>query len=123
MTGAARSRRVSEGTRSMTTPAQDGPRDPINAGPSPGSWHVYILLCRGGKYYVGVTNDLNRRWTEHNAGRGGHYTQCNPPLRVVYTERFPTRAEAEARERQLKGWTRRKKQALIEGDLTRLKRL
>ena len=55
--------------------------------------------------------------------RNGHYTRTNPPLRVAFTELHPTRASAEVRERQLKRWTRRKKQALIAGDLALLKRL
>ena len=87
------------------------------------AWQVYILRCRDGSYYIGVTGDLERRCEEHFSGRGGHYTKCNPPVELVYTERFPTREQAEARERQLKGWTRRKKEALIVGDLDLLKRL
>ncbi|MCE5327323.1 MAG: GIY-YIG nuclease family protein [Planctomycetaceae bacterium] len=86
-------------------------------------WYVYILLCCDGAYYVGVTIDLERRCTEHFTGRGGHYTKCNPPLRLAWHESHPTRAAAEARERQLKGWTRRKKEALIAGDLALLKRI
>ena len=88
-----------------------------------GAYWLYILLCRDGKYYVGVTNDLNRRYAEHFSGNGGHYTKCNPPIRLVYTEQFPSRQQAEARERQIKGWTRRKKAALIAGDLALLKKL
>ena len=88
-----------------------------------GGWTVYILLCRNGAYYIGVTNDPRRRWDEHREGRGGHYTKCNPPVRIVYTEQYPSGAQAEQRERQLKGWTRRKKQALIAGDMDCLKRL
>jgi predicted GIY-YIG superfamily endonuclease len=86
-------------------------------------WFVYILLCRDGAYYVGCTHDLERRMDEHFAGRGGHYTRCNPPIRLLYQEGFPKRAAAEARERQLKGWTRAKKAALIAGDPARLKAL
>ena len=86
-------------------------------------WHVYILLCRNGAYYVGVTNDLERRIDEHFSGRGGHYTKTNPPTRLVHSEEFATRSEAEQRERQLKGWTRCKKEALIAGNLTLLKKL
>jgi len=86
-------------------------------------WHVYILLCRNGPYYVGVTNDLKRRCQEHAAGRGGHYTKQNWPARLVYAEQFSSRAQAEPRERQLKGWTRAKKAALIAGDLSLLKKL
>lgn len=87
------------------------------------TWTVYILLCRNGAYYIGVTNDLARRCAEHRTGRGGHYTKCNPPIRLVYTEQFPSKRQAQTRERQLKGWTRAKKAALIAGDLDRLKRL
>lgn len=88
-----------------------------------GAWHVYILLCRDGAYYVGCTNDLSRRWQEHCTGRGGHYTRGNPPVRLLYSEQFPSRQTAEARELQLKGWTRPKKEALIAGDMARLKAL
>jgi predicted GIY-YIG superfamily endonuclease len=87
------------------------------------TWSVYVLLCRNDSYYVGVTNDLSRRLDEHRTGRGGHYTRCNPPVRLVYREAFPSRNQADARERQLKGWTRRKKQALIAGDRSLLKKL
>jgi putative endonuclease len=86
-------------------------------------WHVYVLLCRNGAYYVGVTNDLARRCDEQFARRGGHYTRCHPPTRRLYTEPFPSRALAGARERQLKGWTRRKKTALIAGEVALLYRL
>ena len=87
------------------------------------AWCVYILLCRDGRYYVGATKNLARRCGEHFTGRGGHYTKCNPPIRLVYTEQLPSREQAEVRERQIKGWTRRKKDALIAGDLKLLKRL
>jgi predicted GIY-YIG superfamily endonuclease len=86
-------------------------------------WWVYILLCRNGTYYVGLTNDLARRWEEHQSGRGCRYTKGNPAVRVVYSEQFSCRAGAEARERQIKGWTRRKKQAVVANDLRLLKRL
>ena len=86
-------------------------------------WYVYFLQLRNGDIYVGSTNDLKRRTSEHFAARGGHYTSSNPPARLVYTESFATRAGAEKRERQLNRWTRRKKEALIAGDLDLLKRL
>ena len=87
------------------------------------TWAVYIRLCRDGSYYVGLTGDLPRRMAEHFSGRGGHYTRTNLPVKLMYSEQFATRERAEARERQLKGWTRRKKQALARGDLDLLKRL
>ncbi|MGC9455271.1 MAG: GIY-YIG nuclease family protein [Phycisphaerae bacterium] len=88
------------------------------------AWTVYILLCRNGKFYVGSTGDLDRRLKEHFSGNGGgHYTKCNPPVRLAYTEEFPSRDRAERRERQLKGWTHAKKQALTDGDLDLLRKL
>ena len=111
-----RANKVSEAKDEVegTSPANQ-PAAPIS--------HVYILLCRDGSYYVGLTNDLARRCEEHRTGRGGHYTRCTPAIRLVYREAFPSREQAEARERQIKGWTRRKKEALIAGDLMLLKRL
>jgi predicted GIY-YIG superfamily endonuclease len=88
-----------------------------------GVWHVYILQCRDGAYYIGITNDLARRWSEHSTGRGGHYTKCNPPVRLVFKELHASRSSAAAREKQLKGWTRRKKEAMIAGELVLLKNL
>ena len=70
-----------------------------------------------------MTADLDRRLAEHFAGRGGHYTKSNPPVRLLHCEEFDSRRTAAKRERQLKGWTRRKKAALIAVDLDLLKRL
>ncbi len=73
-------------------------------------WHVYILKCSNESYYVGSTGSLERRLQEHFAGRGGNYTKTNQPVRLLYTEQFPTPEQARKREKQLKGWTRRKKE-------------
>ena len=70
------------------------------------NWHVYILLCRDGKYYVGVTGNLARRCGEHFNGAGGHYTKSDPPRELVHAEAFCSQQQAERRERQIKGWTR-----------------
>ncbi len=86
-------------------------------------WYVYILECSNGKYYTGCTNNLDRRLKEHYSGNGDHYTQTNQPVQLLYTEEYPTRKQAFKREKQLKGCTRRKKEALISGDLERLKTL
>jgi len=85
-------------------------------------WYVYILECKDSSLYTGVTSDLERRFKEHQK-KTAHYTSYNPPKSIVYTEQFPTKSEALKREAQLKGWTRRKKLALIAGDRLRLKRL
>jgi predicted GIY-YIG superfamily endonuclease len=84
--------------------------------------YVYILECQGGWLYVATTDNLLRRWAEHSRG-GARFTKGRPPVRVIHVEPFATRSEAERRERQLKGWTRRKKLALAAGDLGLLKRL
>ena len=85
-------------------------------------WYVYILECQDGSLYTGTTNDLERRFKEHRKGTA-HYTSYNPPKNIVYTEHFSTKSEVLKREAQLKGWTRRKKLALIAGDRLRLKQL
>ena len=85
-------------------------------------WCVYILQCADGALYTGMTSNLRRRYQEHLSSTS-HYTGYNPPRRIAYTEYVRTRPDAARRERQLKGWTRRKKLALIAGDLGLLKRL
>lgn len=84
---------------------------------------VYILKCSDGSYYTGLTNSLETRMKEHNAGRGTQYTFARLPVELVYTERFRARWQAEHRELQLKTWSRQKKEALINGDLDRLRTL
>lgn len=85
------------------------------------SGFVYILECADGSYYVGSTTDLSRRIQEHKDGMGGEYTRKRLPIRLVYAEEFPTIAEAYQREKQLQGWGRKKRKALIEGRLEDLK--
>jgi predicted GIY-YIG superfamily endonuclease len=89
--------------------------------PEPAAY-VYILECRGGWLYVGCTDNLLRRWREHQHG-GARFTKGRPPIHVIHVEVLPTRSAAEQRERQLKRWTRAKKWALANGDLDLLKRL
>ncbi len=77
------------------------------------SFYVYILRCVDYSYYVGHTDDLQRRIAQHNAGEIPGYTEGRRPVRLVFVQDFPTREEALASERQLKGWSRAKKEALI----------
>ncbi|MBN2183593.1 MAG: GIY-YIG nuclease family protein [Sedimentisphaerales bacterium] len=84
-------------------------------------WYLYITQNSNGAYYTGITNNLERRLKEHLRGKGGHYTRRNRPVELLYTERFARRNQAEARERQIKRWSRKKKQALIEGNLEQLR--
>lgn len=85
--------------------------------------HICILRCANGAFYVGHTHDLAARVAAHNAGRGSSYTRRNGPVVVVYSEPSDTEAEAVSRERQINGWSRAKKRALIEGNLKSLRAL
>ena len=82
---------------------------------------TYILLCSDKSYYVGHTDDLERRLAEHETGATGGYTATRRPIQLVWFEDFPTRDEAKVAGAQLKKSSRRKKEALIAGRLEELK--
>ena len=86
-------------------------------------YFVYMLRCADGSFYVGHTDDLLRRIGEHEAGRLPSYTQIRRPLQLVWQQETSTREEALAAERQIKGWSRAKKAALIAGDWAEVSRL
>lgn len=77
---------------------------------------MYILQCSDGSYYVGSTRDLDRRVWEHNQGTGAKYTARRRPVKLMYSEEYDSVAEAYAREQQVQGWGRAKREALIRGD-------
>ncbi|MBD8064733.1 GIY-YIG nuclease family protein [Devosia sp. PTR5] len=82
---------------------------------------VYMLRCADGSYYVGLTKKpVEARVGEHNAGVTDGYTKSRRPVELVFTETFERLLDAIERERQIKGWTRRKKQALIRYDYAAL---
>lgn len=83
------------------------------------SFWAYMLHCRGGKFYVGHTDDLERRLGEHQSGAMPGFTAERLPVELVWAGEFPTRHEALAFELQIKGWSRAKKMALIRGDWER----
>ena len=87
--------------------------------PMTGFW-VYILECADKSYYTGHTDNLEKRLYEHERNLFKCYTSKRLPVRLVYSHEFETREGALARERQVKGWSRRKKQALIAGDWSSL---
>ena len=87
------------------------------------SFYVYILRCADGSYYVGHTDNLQMRLAQHEHGEIPGYTHTRRPVDLVFAVDCPTRAEAKARERQLKGWSRAKKEALIKGNWSRVQRL
>ncbi len=95
-------------------------------------YFVYIARCSDGTFYVGYTEDIETRENVHNQARGARYTAMRRPVRIVYTEAFESleaavrstlRLSTGGRERQLKRWSRAKKDALISGDLQTLKRI
>lgn len=76
-------------------------------------FYVYILKCSDGSYYVGHTDDIEHRIGAHRVGLGGVYTSKRLPVEVVFVQDFASRYEALVMERQIKRWTRQKKEALI----------
>jgi len=80
-------------------------------------YFVYILLCNDNSYYTGITNNLERRIQEHENGSDpSSYTCKRLPVKLVFHEPFPDVNQAIAFEKQIKGWKRSKKEAIINGD-------
>ncbi len=78
---------------------------------------LYILCCSDGSYYIGTTRDsLERRINEHQAGTYDGYTAYRRPVKLVFQQSFERIEDAISAERQIKGWRREKKEALIRGD-------
>ena len=75
---------------------------------------VYILKCADDSYYTGSTEQLDWRVAQHQAGDGGEYTSARLPVTLVYAREFQTHDDVFRWERQIKGWSRKKKEALIE---------
>jgi predicted GIY-YIG superfamily endonuclease len=88
------------------------------------SFWVYILRCADGSYYTGHTDNLDKRFSEHTTGAiTSCYTFKRRPVELVFSQDCTTREEALASEQQIKGWSRRKKEAMIRGDWTEVSRL
>lgn len=81
---------------------------------------MYILECCDGSYYTGSTWNLEKRLAEHQIGMGAKHTAKRLPVHLVYCEEFSRIDEAFGREKQVQGWSRKKKQALIAGDFNAL---
>ena len=76
---------------------------------------MYILKCNDDSYYVGSTTDLTRRVEQHNHGEGAEYTKKRLPVELVYFEECRNIKDAFLREKQVQGWSRKKREALISG--------
>jgi putative endonuclease len=87
-------------------------------------YYVYILKCSDDSYYTGVTNDIDRRFYEHQSGLNPNaYTHNRRPVELVFCEEYGDINQAIAFEKQVKGWTRKKKEAIIAGNWGKLKEL
>jgi len=87
------------------------------------NYYVYILKCKDDSFYTGITNNLERRFYEHNIGNDIEaYTYRRRPVSLVWFEMFTDPTQAIIIEKQIKGWSRRKKQALVDEDWDRLVR-
>ena len=84
---------------------------------------VYILRCADGSYYTGHTDNFEQRIAEHQSGQGCEYTSTRLPVSVVFSQEFYSREEALSAERQIKGWSRKKKEAMMRGDWAEVSRL
>ncbi|SEK38121.1 putative endonuclease [Aquimarina amphilecti] len=81
---------------------------------------MYILACSDGSYYTGSTKDLDRRLQQHQNGEGANHTKKRLPVRLLYYEQYDRIDTAFYREKQVQGWSRAKKEALMNGDLDTL---
>lgn len=87
------------------------------------SFWVYILHCADNSYYSGHTDNLEKRIGEHQNGQCGSYTANRLPVKLVFSQECSTREEALAAEQQIKGWSRKKKEAMMRGDWAEVSRL
>jgi len=81
---------------------------------------MYILKCSDGSYYTGSTKNLELRLQQHQNGEGSNHTAKRLPIELIYAEEYPRIDWAFEREKQIQGWSRKKKEALIEGRLDEL---
>jgi putative endonuclease len=84
---------------------------------------LYILRLKSGNLYIGATTDLKQRYQDHQNGKACRTTKLDPPVKVVYSESLPSFSDARKREAQIKRWSRAKKEALVAGDMVKLRNL
>ena len=80
------------------------------------AFYIYILSCSDGSYYTGHTDNLEKRMAEHQSGKCDGYTSTRLPVQLQWSQEFTTREEALGAEQQIKGWSRKKKAAMMRGD-------
>lgn len=84
---------------------------------------LYILRLKSGNLYIGATTDLHQRCREHFEGKACRTTKIDTPVALVHSEEFVNNLEARRREAQIKRWSRAKKEALVSGEMEKLKEL
>src|SRR3989344_8911033 len=92
------------------------PEDSHPRGTSFFMYYAYLIECKDGTLYTGITTDIQRRFKEHSSGKGGAYTRSKKVERILHTEQFETRSQAQKREAEIKSWRRKKKLALIKNN-------
>lgn len=83
--------------------------------------YMYILVCSDGSYYTGSTKYLNRRLDQHQRGEGANYTKKRLPVKLIYFEAYTRIDHAFYREKQVQGWSRKKKESLMKQNFHELK--
>jgi putative endonuclease len=78
------------------------------------SWFLYLLECKNGHYYAGITNDLQARFAAHSSGKGARYTRANPPVKIIASKPYLDRSSASVAEAKLKNLPRSKKRSFFE---------
>ncbi len=78
-------------------------------------WCMYLVRCKDGSLYTGITTNLPKRVADHNSGRGAKYTASRRPVQLVYFEEYDNVSKARNREHEIKGWSKTKKEGLIVG--------
>jgi len=84
---------------------------------------MYLLECCDGSYYAGSTWNLEQRLSEHQSGEGANFTSKRLPVKLAYYEQFERIEDAFNREKQIQGWSHKKKKALVEANIEKLKEL
>lgn len=72
-------------------------------------WVLYLLECKNGAFYAGITNNLDARYAAHVSGKGAKYTRANPPVKILASKAYPDRSAASVAEAQLKQLPRQQK--------------
>lgn len=91
--------------------------NPDMAANRPG-WCLYLIECRDGSYYAGITNDLASRYQAHASGKGARYTRSHPPLRLLGSRAYENRAAASRAEWEIKQLPKHRKMAYLTADTT-----